>query len=292
METLNTTWLIILLITLVIFYLVYAKGKKTFGQYITPLDKKEFPLKEFLPVGFQIMQWTGYKYGTQFDRQMRKKLKEIYPPEFGEFYLRVTWAGSCTDGVLGLLMGVMLSTALGGDPMGVAMGAGLGALMAYLNMKEVDKKSEEKHKRISMALPDLTNKIIILSGAGLTLRATLIKISKELDDGSLLYEELGHSIAMLENGSTAEDAFEHLNVRCNTPDMRRFVSVILQNMHRGGNDVIQVLQDIGREQWENRKTTAIRMAEEAGTKMLFPMMLMLFAVILLTIAPAIMGMNI
>ena len=54
----------------------------------------------------------------------------------------------------------------------------------------------------------------------------------------------------------------------------------------------RALKEIGEEQWNNRKNAAKQFAEEASTKMLFPMMLMLLAVILLTIAPAVMSMNI
>ena len=46
------------------------------------------------------------------------------------------------------------------------------------------------------------------------------------------------------------------------------------------------------EQWAERKATAMRISAEADTKLLFPMMLMLFSVIIVTIAPAILSMNI
>ena len=75
-------------------------------------------------------------------------------------------------------------------------------------------------------------------------------------------------------------------------EMRRFVSVILQNMHRGGSDVLTALREIGKELWSARKAAARRVAEETSTKLLFPMVLMLIAVIILAIAPAVMGMGI
>lgn len=291
MQELNTASLVYLLAVFCVFFLCYSTGKKTYSSYIAPLDKKAFPLKDFLPAGFKLMELTKYSYGTLFDRKLRKNIKEIYDPNFTEFYLRVIWALAASYVLLGFLIGAMLTASMGGDPLGAAVGIGIGGLLAYVNFTDVQNKSAKKHLEISMDLPDLTNKIIILSGAGLTLRATLIKIVRELKSERLLYQELEHSISMLEAGSTAEDAFQYLNIRCNMPDMRRFVSVLLQNMHRGGGDVIQALSDIGREQWENRKASAKRVAEEAGTKILFPMMLMLFAVILLTIAPAVMSMN-
>jgi len=104
-----------------------------------------------------------------------------------------------------------------------------------------------------------------------------------------LYEELAHTVQMLENGATDETALDWLSVRCNTPQMRRFTSVILQNSKRGGSDVVGALQEIGREQWSERKEAAKRVSEEADTKLLFPMILMLASVILMTVAPAVMA---
>ena len=140
--------------------------------------------------------------------------------------------------------------------------------------------------------PDRFGDIIILSGAGLTIRAALLKISAEMPASGPLYQALAKTTEKMEHGATDEEALDQLTVACNMPQVRRFVSVILQNMHRGGADVLVALQDIGKELWEARKAAARQIAEETSTKLLFPMMLMLIAVILLVAAPAVMGMAI
>lgn len=68
-------------------------------------------------------------------------------------------------------------------------------------------------------------------------------------------------------------------------------SVLIQNMNRGGTDVLLALREIGKELWNERRATAKRVAEQAGTKLLFPMMLMLLAVILIVAAPAVMSLS-
>jgi tight adherence protein C len=82
-----------------------------------------------------------------------------------------------------------------------------------------------------------------------------------------------------------------LCIKCNMPAVRRMTSVLVQNMNRGGTDVLLVLKEIGKELWNDRRATAKRMAEQAGTKLLFPMMLMLLAVIVIVAAPAIMSLG-
>lgn len=290
MEDVSTASLIYLIACVLLFYYFYAGGKKKYLKMLDPLTKDEFGLKDFFPAGFFLMEKLKYKYNSQYDRILRKNLKEIYDPGYVEFYLRVYWAASASYVLIGFLFSGLL--ALSGEKLLPFAGFCVGLVLAYVNLSSLNDKVEERHRRISMDMPDLTNKIVILSGAGMTLRAALAKIASEMGGQRPLYQELAYSMQMMENGTPAEAAFDHFMVRCNMPEIRRFVSIILQNMNRGGTDVTRALAEIGREQWENRKNAAKRFAEEASTKMLFPMMLMLLAVILLTITPAVLSMNV
>ena len=163
--------------------------------------------------------------------------------------------------------------------------------MIYVNLTGIGRKVDERHRLITMDMPDLTNKIVILTGAGMTLRQAIFKIAKDMKTDRPVYIELAKTTKMMENGETAEAAFNYFMTRCNMPEVRRFVSIILLNLQRGGSDISRALSEIGKEQWTARTNAARRYAEEASTKLLFPMILMLFAVIMLTIAPAVLGMQ-
>ena len=119
----------------------------------------------------------------------------------------------------------------------------------------------------------------------------MVLISKEMERETPFYQELKHSVYMMENGATAEQAMDSLCNRCNMPQVRRLVSVLLQNMHSGGVEVLIAMREISRELWNNRRAAAKTAAEEAGTKLLFPMMLMLLAVVLVVAAPAVMSLS-
>lgn len=191
---------------------------------------------------------------------------------------------------MGLTISGLLNLGMGLT--GLVFGLGLTAVMIYAWFNDLQNKIEARHNKVLIDMPDFTNKILILSGAGMTLRAALIKISDEMSLDTPLYRSLATSVQMMKNGETDEKALEYMTVQCNTPQMRRFSSVVLQNMKRGGTDVITALRDIGAEQWAERKAVALKVSAEADTKLLFPMLLMLLAVVLMTIAPAVMGMQI
>lgn len=283
----TTFSMIYLLITFAIFAFLYIKGKK-YKSMCDPLDKDDFMLKDLFGVGFAVLEIINYQYGSQFDRNLRVKLKELYPIDYTDYYLRVFWAQSFTFLVIGIVFSGLLLNALG--PFGLILGLGLGGVLFYYSFKGLDERIEKRHLKISLDMPDFTNKIIILSGAGLTIRDALIKISKEMSTNTPLYQALGECVSAMDTGANETQAFMRLTEKCNTPAMRRFSSVILQNIKFGGAEVIRALTDIADEQWNERKNASEKLAMEAETKLLYPMMLMLLAVVIVTIAPAVLGM--
>lgn len=291
MAEVSTVALIIMVVILLITAVLYGIGKKKYKDYINVLTKDEFPLKEFMLIGFAFMDVIRYKFNTAFDRKTRVYLKELYDSAYVEFYLRVYWAKAVTYSFIAIFLGGMINLAFNDLLTSGCMAIGFGAILPYFTMVDIKNQVTKRHDMITMDLPELVNKIVILTGAGLNLQGALMKISREMSSDRILYKELAYAMNMIDAGETVEKAFDHMGTKCNTIEMRRFLSIIMQNIHRGGRDVSYALKEIGTELWSSRKATALRLAEAASTKMLFPMMLMLFAVILLVVAPAIQSMK-
>lgn len=290
MEKISIFSAVYLLLCFAATLLLYAMAGKKYQAMVTPLDKKDYGLRDFFPIGFQVMDMLHYPYNSSFDRKLLRELRELFNPDFADYYLRVYWAGAASYLFVGLTISGVLNLGMGLT--GLIFGLVLTAIMIYAWFNDLQTKIEERHNKVLIDMPDFTNKILILSGAGMTLRAALIKISDEMALDTPLYKSLATSVQMMKNGETDEKALEYMTVQCNTPQMRRFSSVVLQNIKRGGTDVITALRDIGAEQWAERKAVALKVSAEADTKLLFPMLLMLLAVVLMTIAPAVMGMQI
>lgn len=283
--------LITFLIALILFLLLYLASRNKYNSLIDPLDKKDFPLKSLMGIGCFIMELIRYSYDHHFDREFRKKLIEIYEKEYCEYYLRMYYAAAATYLSVGILLIGVFAAADVEVGYAIFLGAVIGVLLAYTVKNTIDKKYESRHIKISMELPDVANKLVILLGAGLTLRAAWQKIAMEMSNESPLYDEMKLVVKQIENGVSDTDAFNNMSLRCNIPQMRRFISIIVQNIHRGGNDLSNAITFIGQELWESRKALARRLTEEASTKLLFPMMLMLFTVIIITVATAALGMS-
>lgn len=278
-----------LLIVALLFLVLYQKGKEKYAPYVNAVSKDEYHLKDMFPVGFVFMELISYRYNTNLDRKVRLQMTELYTSEFSEFYLRVTWAYAATSAFLGLLMGCLFF-AVTGDFIMLGIALALSIVLAWSAFRSVDQRIDERHNLIAIELPELTNQIVILTGAGLTLKGALVKIAKEMPGTGPLYRALVRAVDQMELGTTDEQAFDTLVESCNMPVVRHLISVILQNISRGGTEVTTALYEIGKELWEARKAAAQRIAEETTTKLIFPMMFMFLAVIVLVTAPAIMGM--
>lgn len=278
------------LAALVIFLFLYLKGKKQYESYVSGINKEDYALKDLFYAGFAFMELIRYQYCSNLDRKVRMQMTELYTAEFAEFYLRVTWAYAVVSAFIGLLLFSMFY-AVTANAAFLAMAIVAAPLLGWSAFRSVNKRIDERHNRVSIELPELTNQIVILTGAGLTLKGALIKIAREMPADGPLYRSLGKAVDQMELGATDEQALDLLVESCNMPVVRHLVSVILQNISRGGAEVSTALYNIGKELWDTRKAAAQRIAEETTTKLLFPMMLMFLSVIILVTAPAIMGMR-
>jgi hypothetical protein len=73
---------------------------------------------------------------------------------------------------------------------------------------------------------------------------------------------------------------------------RKFGTILSQNLRKGTKGMRELLQRESEEAFEERKALAKRRGEEAGTKLLFPMFLMLGTIMFMIIVPAFMSMEI
>ena len=74
--------------------------------------------------------------------------------------------------------------------------------------------------------------------------------------------------------------------RVNLKPYTKLVSLIEQNRQNGSKNLRSMLELEMEDAFEQRKTTARRLGEEAGTKLLLPLFLMLGIVMVIVIVPA------
>ena len=156
---------------------------------------------------------------------------------------------------------------------------------------EKSRKQEEEKRRkekLQSGYPELVSKLTILLGAGMTLFSANYSNKRKNNTIPIhpLYEEMLITCHEIESGVGEARAYERFGERCGLHRYRKFCSLLVQNLRKGTRGLVQLLEQEVSDAFEERKNLAKKSGEEAGTKMLFPMMMMFGIIIVIIMVPA------
>ena len=102
-----------------------------------------------------------------------------------------------------------------------------------------------------------------------------------------VFEEMLITCREMESGMGEQRAYERFGERCGPAGYRRFGNMLAQNLKKGSRGLVALLEQEAGNAFEERKSAAKRYGEEAGTKLLIPMVMMLGIVMVILLVPAI-----
>lgn len=163
-------------------------------------------------------------------------------------------------------------------------------------LKDEDLKKEKKKRNDQMCLvyPEIVSKLSIYLEAGMTIRKAWEKICADYEirksEGkrNYVYEEMQIAGQEMKSGISEMSAYERFGKRCGIQLYSKFSALLTQNLRKGSTKLGPLLKEESRLAFEERKNAARKAGEEAGTKLLFPMMMMLCVVMLMILLPAFM----
>ena len=106
------------------------------------------------------------------------------------------------------------------------------------------------------------------------------------------YEELSFACHEMDNGVSEAVAYEQFARRCGQNCYSKLAALLSQNSKKGNSSLLQQLRTESEHAQEERRNLARKMGEEAGTKLLLPMMLLLVMVMLMILVPAMLSFGI
>lgn len=174
----------------------------------------------------------------------------------------------------------------------------LGVIAAMaIYMSQGQARRTEKKQRESLLMLDyseLVSKLMVYIGAGLTVRNALETISQHFDaliargikEDRPLYQELRTMVIQFRRNMPESEIYLSFGRRVNLKPYTKLVSLIEQNRMNGARNLRAMLELEMEDAFEQRKTTARRLGEEAGTKLLLPLFIMLGIVMIIVIVPA------
>ena len=157
--------------------------------------------------------------------------------------------------------------------------------------REPDRQLEARRKELLMDYPEIVNKLALYMGAGMTIRNAFFKMGEDYkkqqkERRRYAYEEILMTCYELQSGRSEKEAYDHFGKRCQVQAYMKLSTLLSQNLRKGSNDLLRVLRQEADNAFAERKSLAKKLGEEAGTKLLVPMMMMLCIVMVIIMIPA------
>ncbi|MDE6963661.1 MAG: hypothetical protein K2P30_08550 [Lachnospiraceae bacterium] len=154
------------------------------------------------------------------------------------------------------------------------------------------KSCRKRDRQLRIDYPDFVSKLRLYLSAGLTVKSAFTRITTDYGEqgerGGIryLYEEMKTSCYQLENGITEEKVYQDFGRRCGKTQYRRLGFLLSVHLKQGNGHLLAILSQEADGAQEDERNMARKAGEEAGTKLLLPMMLMLLVIMFLVLAPA------
>jgi tight adherence protein C len=152
----------------------------------------------------------------------------------------------------------------------------------------LSRRASNRKKRISHALPDALDLMVVCVEAGLDLNAALQRVGREMGKVEAdLSEELAITNREIRDGIPRDHALRNLGDRTGVNDLQSFAATLTQ-ADRLGNSIafsLRVFADSIRKQ---RRHRAEKLVARATIKLIFPLLLCIFpALLIVLLGPAI-----
>lgn len=166
----------------------------------------------------------------------------------------------------------------------------VGALAVWLLYdRELQKRVAARKRQIAGEYMVVISKLSLYLGAGMNLKGAWKKVAEEGNKNepvNPVYEEMRLTCREMEDGVPEAAAYERFGKRIRLQRYIRLTTLLVQNLRKGN---AELLLQLGQEAFlatEERSLEVKRAGEEMGTKLLFPMLLMMGMIMALILVPA------
>lgn len=150
-----------------------------------------------------------------------------------------------------------------------------------------------KQEEMSACYPEIVNRLVLYIGAGMTVRNAWRKIALDFKKNKgnekrkgYIYQEMLFACYEMDGGASEGEAYERFGRRCGLQQYVKLSTLLVQNLQKGNSTMLAQLKEEAETAFTERMNQARKKGEEAGTKLLMPMMLLLGMVMIFIMIPA------
>lgn len=273
----------------IVWFFFAAKGIKRYAAYVSVLDGQEYFLKELFGIGYYVIEKFQVELHGGHFRKRQERLTELRGKNNALFYVRADLAAQITYVLTILPFGFLIAVCAQEEAILFIAVLIAVVLVIYVEYDE-NSRLEKRHQSIKRDFPHVLSQLSLLVNAGRPLREA-IKVASNRGEG-MFYEELRLLLEDMKNGIPEYEALQKFAERCGIPEVRKFSSIIIQNVKKGSSELAYAMLELSREVWRERVNSVREEGEKASAKLLFPIFIIFGGILLMVVVPILKNMNI
>lgn len=162
-----------------------------------------------------------------------------------------------------------------------------------LERRSLENKVSRRNEELLNDYPELVSKFSLLILTGLSISNALLRITDDyyssLKNGAkvhYVYEEIAITCKRLKNGIYEPMAYEELGQRLGIPCYIKFCTYLISGLKRGTSDFNRLIAEEATSAMLEHKANILQKGEQASSKLIGPMMLLLVVILVLVMLPA------
>lgn len=176
----------------------------------------------------------------------------------------------------------------------LVLSAVLAFCLVLLPEEKMKARMKDRDEELRRSYPNLLSKLGTLISAGMSIYGAWMRVVRDYEESirngrrkpEYAYEEMKITSYEIRSGTSEDQAYAAFGKRCGLHAYIKFGNMLGQNVRQGISGLNEALREEMSKALEERRNEALRLGEVAGTRLLFPMMLMLGVVIISLIVPA------
>lgn len=176
----------------------------------------------------------------------------------------------------------------------IPLGIACAVCIWFYERQRLQKLERDRQQLLSSDYAALSSKLSLLCGAGMTVFSAWKRVAEGylkdreagLTERKESYEKMNEALEMMNNGMSEPEAYARFGESCGVREYKKLGSYLSEYVKKGTGDLKRLLQTEAQESFIRRRAAVKVRAEEAGTRLLFPMMLMLGVVMAIVLLPA------
>lgn len=273
-------------IVTILWIVLALKYEDKFEEITSSIDSKEYYLSELFYIGFQIMDILHFNMKSDAARRKIKMMSEVYGKKYASYYYYVLVGGQITYTVT-VIPVIFLLALLANNPMALLIGVVLAGLFVWYLSESFKDKLTARREQILSDFPQMLSKMTLLVNSGMLLRDAWNLIAVQGD--SVLFTEMQLTATQLDNGVPEITAYYEFAERCGVKEVRKFASMVIQGLEKGGSELTSFLKDMSEEMWVEKRNIVKRKGEKANAKLLAPTVIIFIGILFMIMAPLMAG---